>query len=448
MATSNLASCMTRTTRARFLRVGTGALAAGTLIACAGPAADSSTRAAATSGPAAPAKRETSLVLGNDWTSPDRRKVVEEWVARANRVYPHIKTELVDNADTQEKIIAQFAADQQGDLVMVDQHLVPVFGPKGVLQDISSTLAALKFDLNSIYDIQNITHWEGKRHGLLIQLNSFNWLYNVNAFQEAGVKEPAAGWTWDDVVEMAKRLNRPQDDRWGTNISSEPYHFFWSANAPYLDPKGTRSLWDTAPVREVVQWLVDLAQRHRVAPTQKEATDKRLNFNNGQFAINQYAVPTQAITKAIDGKFQWDVAPAPKHPKTGKAVNTITGHNWALTKKAAQRGVATEAMQVLIELFHPEVQELYISGLNVSSLPILKSVATKAGTQPGMPKNFKLALDVIPTGQNFEKVVGFLDFHRAWRPEFYQAVDGAVAVEQAVVNMTRASDAALQQAAR
>ena len=30
---------------------------------------------------------------------------------------PQIKTEAGDNADTQEKIIAQFAADQQGDLV-------------------------------------------------------------------------------------------------------------------------------------------------------------------------------------------------------------------------------------------------------------------------------------------------------------------------------------------
>ena len=201
-------------------------------------------------------------------------------------------------------------------------------------------------------------------------------------------------------------------------------------------------------MREVVQWLVDLAQRHRVAPTNKEATDKRLTFNNGQYAINQYAVPTQAITKAIDGRFTWDVAPVPKHPRTGKAVNTITGHNWAVTKKAAQRGVAVEAVQVLLELYHPEVQELYISGLNVRSLPVLKATAQKAAAMPAMPKNFKIALDVIPTGQNFEKIIGFLDFHRAWRPEFLKAVDGEVSVDQAVANMVRASDAALQQAAR
>jgi multiple sugar transport system substrate-binding protein len=437
-------------TRARLVRAAGSTLALATLPAC-GPLGGGTTGASATVQAAIQAKRPVTLLVDNDWTQGDRLKVVQAWLERANKVYPHIKTDLRETAETQEKTIAMFAAEQQGDLVQLDQHMVPVFGPKGVLHDISSTLAALKFEVNSIYDIPNITHWEGKRHGLLIQLNSFNWLINVNAFQEAGLKEPAAGWTWDDLVDVAKKLTRTPGapgGRWGTNISGEPYHFFWSANAPYLDPKGTRSLWDTAPVREVVQWLVDLVQRHRVAPTQREATEKRLSFNNGDYAINQYAVPTPAITRAIDGRFQWDVVPAPKHPKTGKAVNTVTGHNYLITKKAVQRGVATEAAQVLLELYDKEIQELYISGLSVGSLPILKSVAARAGSMEGMPRNFKIALDVIPTGQNFEKVIGFLDFHRAWRPEFWKALDGEVSVEQAVINMTRASDAALQQAAR
>ena len=60
----------------------------------------------------------------------------------------------------------------------------------------------------------------------------------------------------------------------------------------------------------------------------------------------------------------------------------------------------------------------------------------------------KLALDAIPSGQNFDKVVGFLDFHNAFGPEFTRAMNSQVSVEQAAVNMTRASDAALAQAAR
>ena len=74
-------------------------------------------------------------------------------------------------------------------------------------------------------------------------------------------------------------------------------------------------------------------------------------------------------------------------------------------------------------------------------------MAANASKQPGMP-DMKVALDAIGNGQNFDKVVGFLDFHNAFGPKFTEAVNGDVSVEQAALNMRVVSDAALQQAAR
>ncbi|HEX2034337.1 MAG TPA: extracellular solute-binding protein [Chloroflexota bacterium] len=430
-------------TRAQALRAGTGLLAAGALAAC-GPQAGGR----ASGEGASQTKRPVTLLIDNDWTQGDRLTVVKAWLERANKVHPHIKTELRDNADTQEKTIALFAAEQQGDLMQLDQHMVPVFGPKGALHPIASILASLKFDVNTLYDVPNITHWEGKRHGLIVQLNVNSGVYNKSAFQQAGVKEPTVEWTWDDYLETAKRLLRPQDGQWGTNIvPGYPYVWYWSANVPYIDAKGTKTSWDSGPSREILGWLADLVLRHRVAPAPRESTEQRLNFNNGHYAISVHTVPTPAIAKAVEGKFAWELLPTPKHPKTGKAVVLVTGHNYLVTKKGAERGVATEAVQVLLEFFDKEIQELYLSGLSVGSLPILKSVAARASSMPGMP-NMKLALDAIPNGQNFDKVVGFLDFHSAFGPEFTKALDAEVSVEQAAVNMTRVSDAALLQAAR
>ena len=237
-----------RVTRARVLRGAPAALGAGLLSACGANATGGGTQAGAGATPS-PAARPTSLLLSNDWTSPDRRAIIEAWVARANRIHPQIKTELVDNADTQEKIIAQFAADQQGDLVMVDQHLVPVFGPKGVLEDISSTMAALKFDFNSVYDIANITSYGGKRHGILVQLNSNVWVYNKNLFQQAGVAEPTAGWTWNDHLEAARKLSKPDQGQWGMNVRADVYPWFWQAGVDYLAPDGKKTLFDSGPAR-------------------------------------------------------------------------------------------------------------------------------------------------------------------------------------------------------
>ena len=382
---------MSRMRRSRLLRAGAATVAYGTLLACGGPAPGTGTQASDPQGAGAPAKRPVTVIVDNDWTEGDRYTVVQAWLARANKVYPHIKTDLRDNAESQDKTLALFATGEQGDLYQLDQHVVPVFGPKGVLQDIGPTLAALKFDVNSVYDVPNITHWNGKRHGLMIQLQTFTTIYNVDAFQRGGSRCRPPSWTWDDWLEAARKLNKPLEatPQWGTTLSGEPYHMFWSADAPYLNQNGTATQWDTPACRAVVQWMVDLTQRHRVTPTPAEATEKKLNFNNGNYAIHPYQQPSPGITKAIDGRFRWDVLPPAKHPRSGKGFILAGGHNYLITSRANQRGVLTEAAQVLIELFHPEIQELYNSGLNLGSLPALKSVAAKTGEMPGMPKNFK-----------------------------------------------------------
>ncbi|MGH2351490.1 MAG: hypothetical protein ACRDJN_07735, partial [Chloroflexota bacterium] len=139
------AVAQTRLTRARLLKASARTLTAGALAAC-GPLTGT------TDQQSAPTKRPVTLIVDNDWTGGDRYKVVQAWLERANKVHPHIKTELRDNAASQDKTIALFATGDEGDLYQLDQHVVPVFGPKNVLQDISSTLASLKFDVNSVYD--------------------------------------------------------------------------------------------------------------------------------------------------------------------------------------------------------------------------------------------------------------------------------------------------------
>ena len=432
-----------RITRAAVLRraaVGAGAVA---LAACGGPSS-------ATEAPASSSKGPVTINIDNDWSQGDRLTLVKAWLELAAQKFPNVKADLRPTADSQEKTIALFASDQQGDLVQLDQHIVPVFGPKGSLQEITPTLNALKFDVNKVYDVQNITHWNGKRHGLLIQLNANTVLYNRTAFLQSGVKEPTAAWTWDDYVDAARRLSQPEKDFWGSNLSPDPYYFFWAANVPYLDAKSSppKSLWDTPAAKDVLRWMADLTLKHRAAPSRREQTEKRLNFNLGHFGINVQGVPNPGVVKTIDGKFEFDAVPLPKHPKTGRSVPLITGHNYLATAKAKQRGVLTEAVQVLTALYDKEIQDLYLSGLAVSSLPPLKEAAARAGSLPGMPKNYKVALDSIPIGQNYDKVIGFQDWHSATWGEWNKVLNSEISVDQAAVNMARLGDAALSQAAR
>jgi multiple sugar transport system substrate-binding protein len=429
---------------------GAGAALASTVLAACGAQGTSTNQAAATQAPSAPANRPTTLLLSNDWVSTDRLKIIEAWVARANRVYPHIKTDLVANADTQEKIIAQFAADQQGDLVMVDQHLIPVFGPKNVLEDITGTMATLKFDFNSVFDIPNITSFAGRRHGILVQLNSNVWVYNKALFQKYGVAEPTANWTWNDHLDAARRLTKPEENIWGMNVRADMYPWFWQAGVDFLAPDGKSTLFDSPPARAVWQHVVEVVTRHRAAQSNAEAVARPTNFQTGGFATTVQSSPGLPLTRLIDGRFEWEIMPTPKHPTSGKpAALVVTGHNWAITKKATQRGNLAAAAQVLVELYDREVQTLYNNGsLAPGSLPILKSVATSPEALKSPPANLKVVVDQIPTGRNYDKIVGFLDMHATIAPELYKALDGVQSANDTAANVQRLANAALANAAR
>src|SRR5690606_1735783 len=39
--------------------------------------------------------------------------------------------------------------------------------------------------------------------------------YNVDRFYEAGIADPQLGWTFDDVIEIARRLTDPEANRFG-----------------------------------------------------------------------------------------------------------------------------------------------------------------------------------------------------------------------------------------
>lgn len=397
--------------------------------------------------PAAKSAGPVTLAVDNDWTGGDRLKVIQAWSEHVSKKHPNVKLELREQG-SQDKVLALFATDQQGDLMQLSEYLIPVFGPKGVLADIGPSLSSLKFDANSVYDIKEISHSNGKRHGLMTQISYFGWAYNKNYFQEAGVKEPTASWTWNDYLEAARRLSRTNDNRWGSHLSGEIYAWLHSANAPYLDVKTAKVTWDTPAVREGLQFLADLVLRHRVTPSPKEDAEKKPSFNTGGYAMTPALQPNPAVTKAIDGKFQWEIAYPPKQPKTNKGVVLATGNPYSVTARAKTRGVQLEAAQALTAFFDKPVQDLYVGGLAVNSIPPLKSVANSLLSNRDVPASFKVVLETLPSAVTYEKVPGFLDFQRAWRPEWDMVLNGEATLEQALVNMTRKGQAAVDQAAR
>jgi len=102
---------------------------------------------------------------------------------------------------------------------------------------------------------------------------------NSKLFEEAGVKLPASGWTWDDFLATARALTRSASSgaggapvgssQWGISLESLAdfyYPWLWSNGGEEFDRNGQSAAIDQPPARDALQWLADLRLKHKVAP--------------------------------------------------------------------------------------------------------------------------------------------------------------------------------------
>ncbi|HET6319249.1 MAG TPA: extracellular solute-binding protein [Chloroflexota bacterium] len=396
--------------------------------------------------------RSVTLQIDNNWVSPpDRLSIMQAWLERVKRVYPNIKTELTDLAARPDTRAAAFASNTYGELFMGDLTVNPTQNAT-IYQDIDPTLKSLRFDTNSIYDIPVLTHYGGKRYGTLVQLNSWVWVYNKSMFKTNGVAEPTAKWTWNDHLDAAKRLAKPADNKWGMQVVGDnPFQWFWQAGAEYVAKDGKSSLFTTKECVNVLQWLIDIAQKFHVGPTFSENKAQAPKFVNGVMATDQLSAPGHPLNSQINNQFEWDVMPTPKHPTSGKpAPMLVTGGPMLVTQKATQHDNLREAVQALVEFYNKEVQQLYNDGSrNPTSLPALKSVANSAEALKPPPQNLKVVVDQIATGRQLDVLLpgaGVQQFRNGVWTHLYAALDGKLSAEQAALNMKRDCDRVLSDA--
>lgn len=136
----------------------------------------------------------------------------------------------------------------------------------------------------------------GKTYGIPFQRSTPVLYWNKEAFAEAGLDPETPPATWEETIEMGKKLVKKDDNgnvtRWGVRIPSSgfPYWLFQGLstqnNVILANAEGNQTNFDHPKVVEALQYLVDLSTTHEVmAPDIIEwgATPKA--FFEGQTAM-------------------------------------------------------------------------------------------------------------------------------------------------------------------
>ena len=231
------------------------------------PAAEATTAASgaeATAAPAAGGGDKVRLRLAT-WAGVDEAKELDAILEGINGESENF--EIVQEpqpADYYTKLQTTIAGGQAADLIWLSQEYIAGYAERGALLDVTDCLAASDQPAANLDDyfpaVLQTAQFEGKTYGLPWISQPVIMYYNPQLFQDAGVAEPTADWTWDDFKSAAEQLTNAEQGIYGTAFNDWPpiQMFIWQAGGDVLNEDMTQSPIDSPEAIQAAEFYGDI----------------------------------------------------------------------------------------------------------------------------------------------------------------------------------------------
>ncbi|MCX7630983.1 MAG: sugar ABC transporter substrate-binding protein [Geminicoccaceae bacterium] len=265
------------------------------------------------------------------------------------------------------------------DIFICDSPLTASYAARGHLMDLTPHIDARRFTPSAIA----AASWQGKIYSAPFGSSCPVLFYNKKLLREAGIPFPepdvAKRWTWEQLVEAAKKLADPGKNQWGFSFEQQerPYMLLplaQSLGGVALSPDGFKATGyvDSPAFVEAYGFMQKLYTEWKVSPP--GLFDPNLpveQFGNGKIAMLVAGTFNEATIKNKYPDIEFGVAPYPRFAR-GKAV-TPTGA-WHIGVNPRTRH-PKEALAFIDHFMSHELQVLWFELRPYP--PVLKSVWEK-----------------------------------------------------------------------
>lgn len=346
-----------------------GAMLAVSLLAGCGAGNDVNPKTDGADSPAPEQKQEpVELVFFGGWTPEYFQDSVERFITEK---YPHITLRFI-----QEKK-GSMIEDVLGSGVVPDITMVATpeklsyFRELGVVSDLEPLIKKHQFDLTRLRDglTEHVKKYSGndKLIGLQWYLNPGVLYVNKDIFDKFGVPHPKDGMTWQDAIELSKRVTRMEG---GVQYRGLEYgrSVFISKNQLSLP------IYDAAADKILVnsdKWTSFLStiQSIYTVPGNKWGDAYNDFLTHRTLAMNA-TTSMNSILLGLDEKgsgFNWDVVTLPTFPELPNTGLQTTGVILGIAETSKHKDAA---FQVISELFSDQSQSY---GATLLRVPALKT---------------------------------------------------------------------------
>ena len=365
----------------------------------------------------------------DDWYTSMEKKFLEE--------HPNITlNKVVKEGDPGNEFYQAVASGTAPDLVNCSFTMMDSYITSGILEPLNQYTDEWDEWGNFTKEYVDMFTKDGKVYGVPNQVAPMLFGYNKALFEEAGIKEPPK--TWDEAVEVAKKINDPDNQVAGyATLAAEWTEWFfqyyvWQAGGDLTkeNEDGTAELTFTDPaVIKAAEYYQKLKSEGVLqSDLTLKFSDLVTNFGLGKIGMMPFAGDwvSEAITKGIDPD---DIGLClPPAGPSGKQTTAIGGDCWVINAKADQ--AKKDAAWAYIK---------YYTGKDYRA-SYYENLATKGAPNPVIiPRDDMSITDFYEFPEEYKEVLE--SAKSVGRLEFYGKADFGSYVDRAVQKILTDSNA-------
>ncbi|MCD4802830.1 MAG: extracellular solute-binding protein [Anaerolineales bacterium] len=151
---------------------------------------------------------EGAIIVFSGWGDETEQQIYHDSIERFAEVCPDVTVDYQPiPADFQTKLKASMAGGTAADVFYVDDQLMTAFGPTGQILPLDDFMAEAGTGRGDFLPaLLSIFTLEGDTYALPKDWGTLGLVYLPAAFESAGIDEPTADWTWDDLKAAAEAI--------------------------------------------------------------------------------------------------------------------------------------------------------------------------------------------------------------------------------------------------
>lgn len=222
--------------------------------------------------------------------------------------------------------------------------------------DLTDRIKKSKLDLNR-FDPTLIEalkqNGNGQIWGLPVTTNSLSLYYNKDIFNKFGVPYLKDGMSWDELYEVANRLNRTDGGKKYVGLAISPSHSTRMNNysIPFVDPKTGKSTYDNEKWKQLLQPILAPAG-DSLYQSKMEDLGNKLPYSSEWLKTQDLAIfgvfSDWQVVSLEPLPFDWDLAAYPTYkdqPGVGSQQYPVY---WAIPSFSQNKDQAFEVLNYLV----------------------------------------------------------------------------------------------------